>query len=546
MDQDAFRALLSTAHPQASQPTTRPNGRLVLGGGSIGRSTYTSNPSGSGYKSASASTSLKPRKFKPKESADGAQKDASRSAHVGYRDRASERRRGLDGDFAEAEHLLENFQARVTAAGDQIDKEVLEQQTKYLVSNTCLCCQGGDERHTILVKGLDHALLERRKAELAEGGKLGQVTDDDLELAYEQNAKHSPSENLGLKIATAPKVKRKHRDELLEQLKTSRAPADLVVVEKLKAAGKFKPIGSTRVDDAKHDEERKERKRRRAEKKEKKKLKALKSEEQAVINPTPTASTDPVTEKPPDRSGSTALDASSPVKRPVDDGHEVSSPKSVKPPTETSNNQASTAIPPETSNGPQEAVKKNQSTEDDDDFDIFGDAGEYKGLDADSSEDEEARERETVPVDVGSATKKRKTYFEEDEDESRSNCSEKRKSTEESASKICEAIRKTVAIELEPEEDGDERDGTRHGGAAGPPPGRTKLEGLSGSADIRSILAADALQEKEEKRKAKKQKNKAGGSKILTDQDRLNRDVLEMENFLKRKKAQDSSATAPT
>jgi len=358
MDQDAFRALLSTPHPsRASQPTTRPNGRLVLGGGSIGRSTTnTSNPSGSGYKPASASTSLKPRKFKPKESADGTQKDVSRSAHAGYRDRASERRRGLDGDFAEAEHLLENFQARVAAAGDQIDKDVLEQQTKYL---------GGDERHTILVKGLDHALLERRKAELAEGGKLGQVTDDDLELAYEQNAKQAPSDHLSPKIATAPKVKRKHRDELLEQLKTTRAPADLVVVEKLKAAGKFKPIGSTNVDDAKHDEERKERKRRRAEKKEKKKLKALKSEEQAAINPTPTASTsDPVTEKPPDRSGSTVLETSSPVKRPVDEGHKISSPQSVKPSTETSNNQASTVIPSETSNGPQETVKKNQPTED--------------------------------------------------------------------------------------------------------------------------------------------------------------------------------------
>ncbi|POW20176.1 hypothetical protein PSHT_03861 [Puccinia striiformis] len=243
----------------------------VLGGGSTVKSTNSSNGSGSAYKPASSSTSLKPRKSKPKESVDGDDAKADRSSHSAYRDRASATSR-KDGDFAEAEHLLEvnpnslhgqipkftttdNFQARVAAAESQVDKDVLEQQTKYL-----------------------------KEGRISKGGGLGQATDDDLELAYEQTAKPDPSEHLAPPSTTSKTIKRKHRDELLEQLKTSRTPADLVVVEKLKAAGKFKPIGFTSVDDKKQDEERKERKRRKAEKK---KQKALKAEQ--AVNPTPPA-----------------------------------------------------------------------------------------------------------------------------------------------------------------------------------------------------------------------------------------------------------------
>ncbi|KAA1084358.1 hypothetical protein PGT21_025521 [Puccinia graminis f. sp. tritici] len=536
MDQDAFRALLSTPNPSRPTQSSRPNGRLVLGGGSAGRSANSSQASGSTYKPGSSSTSLKPRKSKPKDSADGSVKDSDRSSRGGYRDRASERRKGLDGDFAEAEHLLENFQARVAAAGSQIDKDVLEQQTKYL---------GGDERHTILVKGLDHALLERRKAELSEGGKLGQVTDDDLEIAYEQNAKQAPPEDLAPSSTTSKAVKRKHRDELIEQLKNARTPADLVVVEKLKAAGKFKPIGFASVEDKKQDDERAERKRRKAEKKKKKALKP----EQVVDTTPPNPMPDPVIEKAQQTSNQTVLETSTTAEKHVFDAREMVPPKITKS-IEPSSNSNSIAILPKTQAQPKETMKKNEPIEDED-FDIFGDAGEYKGLDDDSSEDERDRDRkveESVPrgAALGSSdAKKRKTYFEDDEVESDSNDAEKPNPVEECVRKAQEARRKSMAIE-EPEEDPEMRD--RLTGEAPPPdeapPRPTKLEGLSGSADIRSILAADAFQEKEEKRKAKKQKNKSEG-KVLTDKDRLNRDVLEMENYLKRKKTKnDPSATS--
>ncbi|OAV98749.1 hypothetical protein PTTG_01695 [Puccinia triticina 1-1 BBBD Race 1] len=536
MDQDAFRALLSTTNPSQSTQHSRPNGRLVLGGGSTNRSTNPSQPSGSTYKPV-PSTSLKPRKSKPKEPADGTVKGSDRSSHGGYRDRASERRQGLDGDFAEAEHLLENFQARVAAAGSQMDKDVLEQQTKYL---------GGDERHTILVKGLDHALLERRKAELSEGGKLGQVTDDDLEIAYQQNGNKAPSEEIALPSTSSKAAKKKHRDELLEQLKAARTPADLVVVEKLKAAGKFKPIGFTSVQDKNQDEERKERKRRKAEKKKKKAIKA----EQAVEPTPPSLVSHPLNDKSQSTGGS--KDTSTAAETPAIDGHEDSSPQTAKKPVEPSNNTAPVVTLPDTNVQPKEIDKKNEPIEDED-FDIFGDAGEYKGLDDDSSDDERDRDRKVqadVPRDAGldsSGPKKRKTYFEDDDDESEPDDPVKPKPIEQSVCRAHDARRKTMEIE-DPEEDPEAR--YRLPGEApppdqAPPPRPTKLEGLSGSADIRSILAADAFQEKEEKRKAKKQKNKSDGvDKVLSDKDRLNRDVLEMENYLKRKK--NKSAPAAT
>ncbi|KAH9458123.1 hypothetical protein H4Q26_007198 [Puccinia striiformis f. sp. tritici PST-130] len=542
MDQDAFRALLSTSNPTRSTQASRGNGRLVLGGGSTVKSTNSSNGSGSAYKPASSSTSLKPRKSKPKDSVDGDDAKADRSSHSAYRDRASERRQGKDGDFAEAEHLLENFQARVAAAESQVDKDVLEQQTKYL---------GGDERHTILVKGLDHALLERRKAELSEGGGLGQATDDDLELAYEQTAKPDPSEHLAPPSTTSKTIKRKHRDELLEQLKTSRTPADLVVVEKLKAAGKFKPIGFTSVDDKKQDEERKERKRRKAEKK---KQRALKAEQ--AVNPTPPASTlDPAPERPQQPSQPIIQDKSITVEKAEAHPQKSSILTMTNSSIEPSNHAASIAISAKANTEHKDHVQKNEPVQDDD-FDIFGEAGEYKGLDDESSEDEQDRDRkvkEFVPSGTGlgsPSNKKRKTYFEDDEIESDSNRSEPSKPVEE-ITKTHETKRKTMAVE-EAEDDSETNEQmTGEVQLSDQVPVRlTKLEGLSGSTDIKSILAADAFQEKEEKRKAKKFKNKSEGpdheKKVLSDKDRLNRDVLEMENFLKRKKTSNDPSTSST
>lgn len=528
MDQEAFRALLN--NPSNSNPSLRSNqssrahGSLALGSGSASKAAHRSNPSGSTY---NPSSSLKPRKFKPKESSDGtgSSRNGDRLYRGGYRDRASERRRGLDGDFAEAEHLLENFQARVAAAGSQMDKDILEQQTKYL---------GGDERHTILVKGLDHALLERRKAELSESGGLGQATDDDLEAAYAQGAKPSLSTNPQSSNSGSMLIPKRHRDELLEHLKTSRnqQPADLVVVEKLKAAGKFKPIGSANADQKKQDEERQERKRRKAEKKKKKALKA----EQASSAPVTNSDTASTTHKP-------TCDSNAKLSPPT---NEKLTTKKLK---DTIDPVYDEKTSPKASSKDQivkhhiaDASKRNDPAEEDD-LDIFGDAGEYKGLDEDSTDDESTLRNVVDPVSPKvesslpqAVSKKRRTYFEDDEVELDSNPENLAK--EEVSTHSSQPI-STCRIQRLIEERGPEMmNDEAHNDYSKELPRSSKLEGLSGSADIKTILAVDALQEKEEKRKAKKQKNKADSShqKLMTDKDKLNRDYLEMEKYLNQKK----------
>ncbi|EGG05201.1 uncharacterized protein MELLADRAFT_88268 [Melampsora larici-populina 98AG31] len=281
MDQQAFRALLSAPSAASTSDRTKKPARA---GGRPAWGASSSRPENGRNQSDQTSeskppSSLKPRKFNSKNEESGQKK--GKDVESGYRDRALERRQGKDGDFAEAESLLEVIFficARVAAASDQVDRELLEQQTKYL---------GGDERHTILVKGLDHALLERRKAELSIGGQLGQVTDDDLEAAFEETQRQEPNQLHD----QLPSSKRKssgkisQRDELLARLKSSRSnvsssvPDDLVVVEKLKTVGKFKPIGSVEKTPSEiQEQERKERKKRKKEKKEKKLQKAAKAD----------------------------------------------------------------------------------------------------------------------------------------------------------------------------------------------------------------------------------------------------------------------------
>jgi len=109
----------------------------------------------------------------------------------GYRDRAKERREGVDTEYAETERILSALTSsnaaegpmpppppstiRGAAAGDatatmllvdpnveadpQMDsfKSLSEDQSKYL---------GGDIEHTHLVKGLDYTLLEKVRTDI--------------------------------------------------------------------------------------------------------------------------------------------------------------------------------------------------------------------------------------------------------------------------------------------------------------------------------------------------------------------------------------------
>jgi IK cytokine len=110
----------------------------------------------------------------------------------------------------------------------------VEKQRQYL---------GGDSEHTILVKGLDVALMEQNKARAFVSGD----DDDELEQVYQEMTAGS---------SAAPSVPvRKTKEDLLRELKLKRQrdsaefetqakESEAKLLEEAKKAGKFKPIGS--------------------------------------------------------------------------------------------------------------------------------------------------------------------------------------------------------------------------------------------------------------------------------------------------------------
>lgn len=116
----------------------------------------------------------------------------------------------------------------------------VEEQRRYL---------GGDGDHSILVKGLDVALLEQNKARAA----LSTEDDDSLEQAF-------------LEASVDASVPRKRtREDLIRELKLKRAQAEgggevvltkiaeeeALLLEEAKKKGKFKPIGFTPIAETK-------------------------------------------------------------------------------------------------------------------------------------------------------------------------------------------------------------------------------------------------------------------------------------------------------
>ncbi|RXK38783.1 hypothetical protein M231_03959 [Tremella mesenterica] len=82
-------------------------------------------------------------------------------------------RESAEANVPYVEKLLQEFESRKAAAPEEADQ--IEETRKYL---------GGDAQHSILVKGLDYALLAARKAELARE-KEGQADEDLDQLARE-------------------------------------------------------------------------------------------------------------------------------------------------------------------------------------------------------------------------------------------------------------------------------------------------------------------------------------------------------------------------
>lgn len=132
MNQDDFRKLLATPRPTA--PSSGKNNKSRL--------------------PKKNNVFAKPESIKPKPKKKW-RKPTEEEAEKPHRDRAKERRQGINPDYEETTQIL-------SMLNNNDDTEVSEktltyEQSKYL---------GGDEKHTHLVKGLDFALLKKVRKEI--------------------------------------------------------------------------------------------------------------------------------------------------------------------------------------------------------------------------------------------------------------------------------------------------------------------------------------------------------------------------------------------
>ncbi|OXG16204.1 hypothetical protein C366_03912 [Cryptococcus neoformans Tu401-1] len=155
MDQNAFRSLLSAPRAGGSSSS-----RGVLGAPPPKRGWGLKAKEGYEKKEEPPKEKENRLAFAPRQQM---KKDSK------YKDRADLRRKGADDEFKSVEKLLEDFEARkANATAEELD--AIEKQRAYL---------GGDAEHSVLVKGLDYALLAARKAELAR--EEAEDVDEELE-----------------------------------------------------------------------------------------------------------------------------------------------------------------------------------------------------------------------------------------------------------------------------------------------------------------------------------------------------------------------------
>ncbi|KAH7335385.1 hypothetical protein B0J17DRAFT_74163 [Rhizoctonia solani] len=329
-------------------------------------------------------------------------------------------------------------------------REIVDEQRKYL---------GGDATHTVLVKGLDFALLEQQRTREESRDDL----DDDLEFAFqgkpvEASSIEEPS------TAIQSQGKKRTRAELLAELKQSREAdesqgakistkeEEIEALERAKQAGKFKPMGSNSFAPVEK-------------KKKKKKKKVVAEEGKSQVKDTKVS-------------------------------HPDVSDKVVSPdPTNVPSQDAATTMPPESVRATQDAVLSPHvedvplnappisasipapSIEELEDADPFADAGEYEPDYGDDSEGEGAP-KDTPRPSVPSG---RRNWFNDPELDP-------------------EPAKPPTAPPKDPEEIEPK-----------PEPARSmRLEGLSSSAmpSVSEFLAMDKEEEEREKKKARKEKNK--------------------------------------
>ncbi|KAF9266877.1 hypothetical protein L218DRAFT_754780 [Marasmius fiardii PR-910] len=330
MDQDYFRTLLSTSSDQ------KPNAASTTRGSLLPKSDSTKQKSSV---ISSSEAAFKPRKVKKAEK---------------YRDRASERRLGEGNDYAQVEAVLEEFEK---STADQ-DKRTVDAKRRYL---------GGDEEHSVLVKGLDMALLEQNKAKEALGRAAEE--DDQLEKAFLEAGKSGPA----TAEAPTPSVKKRTREEIICELKNKRSSAGSTVFTSQEAElnkGKFKPIGFRPIGAPAAEEKVKKRKVKGDVEKKKKKRK-------------------------------------------------VAEGTSEKEKFETGNDIQNTPVEEQTPRTSSRAKQPESEADLPDDFDIFADAGDYEGIDLGDDEENGVVEKKEEAVDLPPTNTKLRAgrWFADDEEE---------------------------------------------------------------------------------------------------------------------------------
>jgi IK cytokine len=301
---------------------------------------------------------------------------------------------------------------------------------------------GGDSDHSILVKGLDFALLEQNKAHLA--STSSKQDDEALEEVFAQKSS----------TLSAPTSTKRSRADIIKELKEKRAngdgseqPKEEAVAEKRTDSSKFRPIGFKPIGTSAEEKVKRKKKKEGSEPKKKKR-----KVESSTVDAGERASLKGAATSPP-------------------------------PPVEHA---ASTSA----SNRPiqEETVE--------DDLDIFADAGEYKGLEVGSDDDdsddngpETGHERPPCPgPSVASvADAPRRGWFNDDPAEPEPGPeAPPPKAPAEQRTPIPEAT-----VEAEEEQS-------------------ARLAPLTSSAmpSIRDFLAMDEAVEKEENRKARREKRK--------------------------------------
>ncbi|XP_053574576.1 protein Red [Bombina bombina] len=106
-----------------------------------------------------------------------------------YRDRAKERRDGVNKDYEETELISTTANYRAVGPTAEADKSAAEKRRQLIQESKFL---GGDMEHTHLVKGLDFALLQKVRAEIANKER---EEDDIVEKPQKETKKEEDPEN---------------------------------------------------------------------------------------------------------------------------------------------------------------------------------------------------------------------------------------------------------------------------------------------------------------------------------------------------------------